>query len=406
MQFEFFLARKLIKGADGKHLLSRPAVLIAIITVMLGVAAMSLSVMIVGGFKKSISEKLTGFTAHLRISRFDMNNSFEGQPVERDTNFEKNALKIQGIKSVYPFAYKNGIIKTDEDVQGIVLKGIDSSFYNSSFQSSIVDGSLQLINTEGKQPVMISRRLSSMLNKKTGDELLVYFIQDPPRVRKMIITGVYDTGMEEFDKLYAFCSLQLIQKLNGWNSGQFTGYETEVNSFKEINTVKAGMDEIISPLWRAETIYDLFPQIFNWLQLIDVNTVIIITLIVAVAVINLIIVLLILILEQSFFTGVMKTIGANNAVLRKVFIILTGYILFIGMAAGNTLAGLMAFLQYKFKLITLPEDSYYMNVMPVSVNLSSLVLINAGILLIALLVLIIPSAIIRNINPVSVLRFD
>lgn len=406
MPLEFFLARKLIQGADGKHLLSRPAVIIAVSTVMLGVAAMALSVMIVGGFKKSISEKLTGFTAHLRISRFDMNSSFETQPIESDPEFERNVLKVKGVKSVYPFAYKNGIIKTDENVQGIVLKGIDSTFFNSSFLKSIADGKLQLATTDGKQPVMISRKLSAMLKKKTGDEFLVYFIQDPPRVRKMLITGVYDTGMEEFDKMYAFCSLSLIQKLNGWNTNQFTGYETEAGSFAEISRIKSALDEIILPLWHTETIYDLFPQVFNWLQLIDVNTIIIITLIVAVAVINMIIVLLILILEQTFFTGVMKTIGASNATLRKVFIIITGYILFIGMTAGNALAGLLALLQYKFKLITLPEDSYYMNVMPVSVNISSLFLINTGILAVALLVLIIPSAIIRNISPVSVLRID
>jgi len=406
MQLEFFIARKLIKGADGKNLLSRPAVIIAVITVMLGVAAIALSVMIVGGFKKSISEKLTGFTAHLRISRFDMNNSFETQPVERDITFEKKVRAVKGLKSIYPFAYKNGIIKTDEDVQGIVLKGVDSSFYNSSFQNSISDGGLQFFNSEGKQPVLISRRLSSMLNKKTDDELLVYFIQDPPRVRKMKITGIYDTGMEEFDKLYAFCNLSLIQKLNGWSQDQVTGYETEVNSFSQINRVKEGIETIIPPLWRAETIYDLFPQIFNWLHLIDVNTIIIITLIVAVAVINLIIVLLILILEQSFFTGVMKTIGASNASLRKVFILITGYILLIGMAAGNVLAGFLMFLQYRFKLITLPEDSYYMSVMSVSLSPASLLIINGGVLLVAMLILIIPSAIIRNINPVSVLRFD
>lgn len=406
MRLEFFLARKLITGADGKHLLSRPAVIIAIITVMLGVAAMALSVMIVGGFKENITGKLTGFTAHLRVSRFDMNNSFEARPIERDADFEEQILKIKSLKSVYPFAYKNGIIKTEDDVQGIVLKGIDSSFFNSNFQESIIDGSLHLETTEGKQPLMISRKLSNMFNKKTGDEMLVYFIQDPPRVRKMVITGVYDTGMEEFDKLYAFCSLSLIQKLNGWQPGLFTGYEMEADGFSEINSVKAGLDKIIPPLWKAETIYDLFPQIFNWLQLIDVNNIIIITLIVAVAVINLIIVLLILILEQSFFTGVMKTIGASDGQLRKVFIIITGYILFIGMAAGNVLSGLIAYLQFRFKLITLPEDSYYMSIMPVSINPASLLIINAGILVVALLVLIIPSALIRNISPVSVLRFD
>jgi lipoprotein-releasing system permease protein len=406
MLLEVFLARKLIIGADGKHLLSRPAVIIAVITVMLGVAAMSLSVMIVGGFKKNISEKLTGFSAHLLISRFDLNKSFEAVPIERDTAFEKNVLKLKGVRSVYPMAYKNGIIKTDDEVQGIVLKGVDATFYNSGFLQSMVDGKISLEPKTGKQPAIISRKLSSLLHKKTGDELLIYFIQDPPRVRKMLITGVYDTDMEEFDKLYVFCPLSMIQKLNGWNLNQFTGYETELTSFSEIGRIKADMNEWIPPTWRVESIYDLFPQIFNWLQLVDVNTIIIITLIVAVAVINLMIVLLILILEQSFFTGVLKTIGAGDAILRKVFILITGYILFIGMASGNLLAGLIAFLQYRFQWITLPEDSYYMSVMPVSFNPANLILINAGMVAVALLVLIIPSAIIRNIRPVSVLRFD
>jgi lipoprotein-releasing system permease protein len=406
MRLELFIARRLIKGADGKSLLSRPAVILAVITVMLGMAAMALSVMIVGGFKKNISEKLTGFTAHLRISRFDLNSSFEQEPIERDTAFERTASRIKGIKSLYPFAYKNGIIKTDSEVQGIVLKGIDSSFFNTNFQKSIIEGRLETHAVAGKQPVMISRKLSELLNKKTGDEMLLYFIQEPPRIRKMLITGVYDTGMEEFDRMFAFGSLELIQKLNGWNPENFTGYEIEASNYAGINKIKPILEKEIPPLWKVETVYDLFPQIFNWLQLVDVNTVIIVTLIIIIAVINLMIVLLILILEQSLFTGVMKVIGAGDTLVRKVFILMTGFILITGMAAGNLLSLLIAFLQLKFRFITLPEDSYYMRIMPVEIDPVALLMLNMLVILVAMLVLIIPSAIVRSISPASVLRFD
>jgi lipoprotein-releasing system permease protein len=406
MRLELFIARRLIKGADGKSLLSRPAVILAVITVMLGMAAMALSVMIVGGFKKNISEKLTGFTAHLRISRFDLNSSFEQEPIERDTAFERTASRIKGIKSLYPFAYKNGIIKTDSEVQGIVLKGIDSSFFNTNFQKSIIEGRLETHAVAGKQPVMISRKLSELLNKKTGDEMLLYFIQEPPRIRKMLITGVYDTGMEEFDRMFAFGSLELIQKLNGWNPENFTGYEIEASNYAGINKIKPILEKEIPPLWKVETVYDLFPQIFNWLQLVDVNTVIIVTLIIIIAVINLMIVLLILILEQSLFTGVMKVIGAGDTLIRKVFILMTGFILITGMAAGNLLSLLIAFLQLKFRFITLPEDSYYMRIMPVEIDPVALLMLNMLVILVAMLVLIIPSAIVRSISPASVLRFD
>lgn len=406
MRLELFIARRLIKGADGKSLLSRPAVILAVITVMLGMAAMALSVMIVGGFKKNISEKLTGFTAHLRISRFDLNSSFEQEPIERDTAFERTASRIKGIKSLYPFAYKNGIIKTDSEVQGIVLKGIDSSFFNTNFQKSIIEGRLETHAVAGKQPVMISRKLSELLNKKTGDEMLLYFIQEPPRIRKMLITGVYDTGMEEFDRMFAFGSLELIQKLNGWNPENFTGYEMEASNYAGINKIKPILEKEIPPLWKVETVYDLFPQIFNWLQLVDVNTVIIVTLIIIIAVINLMIVLLILILEQSLFTGVMKVIGAGDTLIRKVFILMTGFILITGMAAGNLLSLLIAFLQLKFRFITLPEDSYYMRIMPVEIDPVALLMLNMLVILVAMLVLIIPSAIVRSISPASVLRFD
>jgi lipoprotein-releasing system permease protein len=406
MRLELFIARRLIKGADGKSLLSRPAVILAVITVMLGMAAMALSVMIVGGFKKNISEKLTGFTAHLRISRFDLNSSFEQEPIERDTAFERTASRIKGIKSLYPFAYKNGIIKTDSEVQGIVLKGIDSSFFNTNFQKSIIEGRLETHAVAGKQPLMISRKLSELLNKKTGDEMLLYFIQEPPRIRKMFITGVYDTGMEEFDRMFAFGSLELIQKLNGWNPENFTGYEMEASNYAGINKIKPILEKEIPPLWKVETVYDLFPQIFNWLQLVDVNTVIIVTLIIIIAVINLMIVLLILILEQSLFTGVMKVIGAGDTLVRKVFILMTGFILITGMAAGNLLSLLIAFLQLKFRFITLPEDSYYMRIMPVEIDPVALLMLNMLVILVAMLVLIIPSAIVRSISPASVLRFD
>lgn len=406
MRLELFIARRLIKGADGKSLLSRPAVILAVITVMLGMAAMALSVMIVGGFKKNISEKLTGFTAHLRISRFDLNSSFEQEPIERDAAFERTVSRIKGIKSLYPFAYKNGIIKTDSEVQGIVLKGIDSSFFNTNFQKSIIEGRLETHAVAGKQPVMISRKLSELLNKKTGDEMLLYFIQEPPRIRKMLITGVYDTGMEEFDRMFAFGSLELIQKLNGWNPENFTGYEMEASNYAGINKIKPILEKEIPPLWKVETVYDLFPQIFNWLQLVDVNTVIIVTLIIIIAVINLMIVLLILILEQSLFTGVMKVIGAGDTLIRKVFILMTGFILITGMAAGNLLSLLIAFLQLKFRFITLPEDSYYMRIMPVEIDPVALLMLNMLVILVAMLVLIIPSAIVRSISPASVLRFD
>ncbi len=406
MKLEIYLASRLIKGTEGRHLFARPAVKIALLTIILGTVIMVLSLVIITGFKKNIAEKLTGFAAHFRFSRFDLNLSLESVPIQADSAFVSNVSKVPNLRAVYPFAFKNGIIKTDEEVQGIILKGIDSLFLSGSFHRYLIDGGFER-ETNQKEPfIVISRQLSTLLKKHTGDDLLVYFIQDPPRIRKMNITGIYDTGMEEFDRMYAFCDLSLIQRLNGWSPLEFTGYEIELHDMSDIEQVRKAIQPLAPPFWRLDSVYDLFPQIFNWLKLINVNGVILITLITAVVIINMIIILLILILDQTFFTGVMKTLGATDGSIRTVFILMTGFLLLTGMAAGNLIALILAFLQSRFGWIQLSPDSYYMEVVPVSFNPLLIAGLNAGVMIVALLVMIIPSAIIRTISPVEVLRFD
>jgi lipoprotein-releasing system permease protein len=406
MKLEIYLASRLIKGVEGRHLFARPAVKIALLTIILGTAIMVLSLVIIAGFKKNIVEKLTGFAAHFRLSRYDLNVSLESVPIQSDSAFVSSVRKMPALRAVYPFAFKNGIIKTDEEVQGIVLKGIDSLFFSGSFHRYLIEGNFDRDTNRRGPFIVISKQLSTLLKKSKGDDLLVYFIQDPPRIRKMNITGIYDTGMEEFDRMYAFCSLSLIQRLNGWSPQEFTGYEIELQDMSDMEQAQQEIQRLAPPLWRLDSVQELFPQIFNWLKLINVNGVILITLITAVVIINMIIILLILILDQTFFTGVMKTLGATDGSIRTVFILMTGFLLLTGMAAGNLIALLLAFLQSHFGWIKLSPDSYYMEVVPVSFHPVLMVGLNVGVLLVAMLVMIIPSAIIRNISPVEVLRFD
>ncbi|MCC6385083.1 MAG: ABC transporter permease [Bacteroidia bacterium] len=406
MRKEWFIARRLIKGADERGLLARPAVRIAVITLTLGMAAMALSVMIVGGFKKSITEKLTGFTAHIQLSSFDLTSSFESKPIELDSTFIKDSKKLEGIRAVYPYCNKNGIIKTENDVQGVVLKGYDTTFLNPVFLKSIVKGTFEQHPGKNTNPIVLSTRLASLLNKKVGDHLFIYFIQNPPRVRKMTITGLYDSVMEEFDHVYAFSSMGLFQQLNGWGKNQYSGYEIETVDFRKSTEIKSQLEGIVSPTWKVETTAELFPQIFSWLELINVNAIIIITLIVIVAITNLVITLLILILEQIFFIGVMKAMGSAETMIKRIFMLMAGYVLITGLIMGNVLAVLFAFFQQKYNWITLPEDSYYMTSMPMSIDFLQLLMLNAGVIVITMLVLIIPSVIIKRINPIVAIKFD
>ncbi len=385
----------------------KPVIVIAITGIALGVLAMLLSVMIVTGFRNEISSKVTGFMSHMRIHKFDSNNSFEDVPISKNAAFISSVKSIEGIKSIQPYAYKAGILKTKEEIQGIVLKGIDKDFDKSFFSEKMTAGKFPDLNDSTNQQVAISKTLSGKLNLKVGDSFLVFFIQQDKKVRKLIVSGIYNTGLnEDFDNIYILCNLDLIRKINNWEKDEIGGYEVNLSSLDLLDKVSKEVYQRVDYQTNVQTIRDIYPQIFNWLDLQNLNVIVIITLISLVAGITMISTLLILVLENSRQIGLLKALGAEDKLINITFRKVAASILLRGMMWGNILGLGLAFLQWKFHLIGLDESSYYISSVPVNFTLSGIAIINITTYVICMLMLLIPGKIISKINPIKVLRFD
>jgi lipoprotein-releasing system permease protein len=390
--------------------LSKPAVRVAIASVVLSIAVMIVSMAIVTGFQKEIRDKVIGFGAHIQISKYDSNSSLEAQPIDKKQNFYPAFDKVPGIRNIQVYATKAAIIKTDEQMEGVVLKGIGSDYDWSFFKNRIVDGTVFKINDSVKsKDVIISKLLASRLKLKTGDSIRMYFImkdQTQPKGRKLHISGIYETGLEEFDKVFVIGDIAQIQSLNKWNNNQIGGFEVILNDFKDLDKMSEFVYKNIGYDLNSKNIEELNPQIFDWLGLQDMNVIIILTLMIIVAAINMISTLLILILERTNMIGILKALGAKNGSIRRIFLYTSANLIGKGLFWGNLIAISLCLLQKQFGIITLPQESYYVSTVPINLDLLSIVLINAGTLLMCMLMLIIPSYIVTKISPVKAIRFS
>lgn len=406
MNFELYIARRIIFGSGDQQRISRPVVRLAILSVALGVAVMLIAVMVVTGFRNEIEKKVTGFNAHIRINNFDNNNSYEETPFDRDQPFYKLIKENPEVKNISAYATKAGIIKTASEIEGILLKGTGDDFNWDFFKDKIRSGKIFSLGESKSDSVLISANTARLLKLETGDPVIVYFIQKPPRVRKFFISGIYETGLEEFDNLYMLCDLRQIQQLNDWEPGQIAGYEVMLKDFSKVDAVAPVIYNQAGYHFNTQTIRELYPQIFNWLDLQNMNVYIIISLMVLVAGINMISTLLIMILENITMIGIFKSLGAADVSIRKIFLYMAAFLVGFGMLAGNFIALTLCFLQLKFGFMHLPQESYYVSVVPVNFSFAHLAAINAGTLVICLLMLIIPSSVVSRISPVKAIRFD
>lgn len=394
--------------SGGKGKLSGPVVRISIVSVALGLAVMILAIAIVTGFQQQIRDKITGFGAHIQIAKFDSNNSFEYAPVSMEQSFYPSLEKEYGVKHIQVFATKAGIVQTDNQIQGVVLKGVGKDFDWSFFRDKMVAGKPFTI-TAGTpcDSVIISQKLASTLNLKNGDPVRTYFIIDNQvRGRKFYISGIYNTGLEDFDKLYLFGDIAQIQKLNGWDSTQVSGFEVMVKRFDELQAITADVYKNIGYDLDARTIRELYPQLFDWLDLQDMNVVIILVLMILVSGIAMISTLLILILEKTRMIGILKALGAKNVSIRRIFLYQAVYIIGRGLFWGNIAGLLICIIQLQFGIFKLPEESYFMSTVPIHLSLWHLVLLNTGTIITCTAMLIIPSIVITRISPVKAIRLD
>jgi lipoprotein-releasing system permease protein len=404
MNTEYFLARK-IRKTKGKTF-SSSVINIGITSIAIGVAAIILSFSILLGFKDTIKEKLFSMSAHLQVSKITLNQSFEEAPFVNNAESEGLMAKNENIASINAIALKSALLKSDEEISGVLLKGIDEKYDWSKFESNIIKG--RHINPDSSnyaKEIILSSTLQKLLNVELEDDILIYFIQNPPRARKVKIVGIYDTVIEDIDKSYAIVDLNLIRRINGWKNNEIGHYEVFLNDFETLNASTQELYEFIPQDQQIHKITQLLPQFFDWFSLLDQNIFIVLFLIIVVASFNMVSVLLIMIMERTPMIGLLKSLGAKNGMIQKIFISNALLIIVKGLLIGNVIAISFCFLQEKFKLIPLDPENYYMSYVPVSWHWPIFLWVNLATVFLVGLIIILPTLSILRISPVKALKY-
>lgn len=380
---------------------------IAIIGIMLGLGVMILSVAVVKGFKQEIQTKIRGFSGDMQVIKYDNNNSYENSPFKNDPEFLSRAAKSGYISKVMPFATKPGIIRANDEIEGVVMKGVDKTYDWSFFKSVMESGTV--INfadsVAASKQILISKYTANRLKLKTGDDFIMYFVQEPLRKRKFTIAGIFDSGVDEVDKTFVVADLAIIKRLNNWKPDDIGGYEIRINNFDKLAIYAQSVTQILPINLRSYTVNETYPTIFEWLSLLDVNAQVMLVLMLLVAVINMISALLIMILERTTMIGMFKAFGATNWAIQKVFLYNATYLVGIGLLLGNLFSLGLGWFQYRTHFFKLDQASYYMKFVPIKFTLPDILILNAGTLVICMLVLIIPSMLVSRITPVRAIRF-
>ncbi len=367
---------------------------------------MIVSFAILEGFRNEIRDKIFSFGAHLQISKYDTNNSFEGAPISTATGINSTE-DIPGIAHIQSFARKTAIIKTDEEVLGVVVKGVDKGYDLSAMQQNLDEGKLIGFNdTASSMDVMLSRRIADKLRLKVGDEAIFYFIQNPPRARKLKVSGVFNTGLEEFDEVFVIGDLQLVRELNNWPDTLVGGVEILLKDFEQIDLVADQVFDQMNYDLQLEKITDRHAQLFDWLQLLRKNVVIFLVLIIFVATFNMVSTVFIMIIERINMIGVLKAVGATDAQIRQIFYFRGLSLTLKGMFWGNLIGLGFCVIQYYFEIIPLDPENYYMDTVPISWNFGIIVILNVITLLMTMLAILIPAAMVARIKPVRAIKFD
>lgn len=417
MNFPLFIARRIYSDHIGdQQKVSKPAIRIAVAGVAIGLAVMIISVCVVLGFKHTIRDKVVGFGSHIQVANFyTLQSSAIDQPIAIGDSMMNVLKKTEGVKHVQRFAMKQGILKTDNDFLGVMFKGVGPEFDSTFIHKSMVEGSIpHFSDQQSTNRILISKDMASKLRVKAGDRIFAYFIgEGGVRTRRFTISGVYQTNLAQYDKTTCFCDLYTARKLNGWTDDMVTGAELTVNDFKQLSTTA---NDIINRVNRTQdqygntfsskTIRELSPQIFSWLDLLDLNVWIILAIMTAVAVVTMISGLLIIILERTTMIGVLKALGARNSTVRHTFLWFAAFIIGKGLLIGDALALALILLQKFTGFAKLDPQTYYVDVVPVELDWTLIVALNVGTMLIALFVLIAPSYLVSHIHPAKSMRYE
>jgi lipoprotein-releasing system permease protein len=417
LSIERFIAKRIIFGSAGSNQLSRPIMKVSVLGIALGIALMILTVCVVTGFQKEIRNKLIGFGSHIQISNYDNNISDEPQPIDGKADFINDLKEIPQIKHIQIYATKSGIIKTKTDNEGVMLKGIGADHDWEFIGKSMKSGKPFTVSDTGlSKGIVISQLLADKLELKVDDKMVIYFltkridsadnISYEQRVKTFFISGIYDTGYEDLDKKLVLVDIRQIRKLNYWSEDQVGGFEIALNDYDNIDELGAEVNALAGQGYIAQTIKETNPTVFSWLDLQDMNAIIVITLMLLVGGINMISALLILILERTNMIGILKALGATNQSIQKIFLYNAMYLVGKGLFWGNILGIGIALLQQQFGVFTLDPKTYYVSVVPVELDVMNIILLNVGTLVSCVLMLLLPSFIVSKITPVKAIRFS
>ncbi len=404
LNLAFFIAKRLSFKAE--RTFSKLIVRIAILGITLGLCVMLLAIAIMKGFKTEIREKIRGFNGDIQILKYDLNSSYENSPFILEQQQLNQIKQLPQLAVVDAFATKPGIIKTHDEVEGVVFKGVDSTYHWGNFQKVLIQGKvLDFTKPNHQQQILISELVAKKLNLKVGDNFLMYFIQESLRKRKFEIVGIYRTGVEEVDKIFVIGDMDLVRRLNKWDDNQVGGYELRIKDFNQLDASSYDVGDELPTQLKAVSVTTNFPSIFEWLSLLDINAQVVLVLMLMVAIINMISALLIIILERTHMIGLLKALGESNWGIRKIFLYNAFYLVGFGMLMGNIFGLGLGYIQQQTHFFKLDEASYYMSFIPIQFEWLDIVLINIGTLVICLAVLIIPSMLVSKISPVKALSF-
>lgn len=414
MNLEYFIAKRLVSGKESKGYVSRSIVSITTFGISLSLAVMIISVSVVTGFKESISNKVIGFNGDIQIENFDSNTSFETNPISSNQPFLQKLKQINGINYFQKYAITAGILKKKEDNQGVVLKGVGKDYNWSFFKKNLIAGSIiNITDSAICNDILISKTIANLLKLKVGDDVAMFFVKDPPRARRFKISGIYETSMDELDKVYIIGDIRHVQALNNWESSQISGFEITIDDFKNIENAKNSVEALVGmnlqpdgSALKTQSIVEKYPQLFDWLGLVNMNVWIIIGLMLLVAGFNMISGLMVLILERTRMIGLLTALGARSISIRKIFIYQSGFLVLKGLLWGNIVGVSICLIQYFFHLVQLDQSSYFITYVPINLSIVNYLLLNLGTLVSIILMLVFPSLVISKISPDITLRYQ
>lgn len=415
MSFPLFLARKIYASDADKNMVSRPAVRIATLGVAVGLAVMIISVCVVLGFKHTIRDKVIGFGSHITVADYMTMQTAEQYPIQMGDSMMRVLRGIEGVKHVQRYALKQGILKTDDDFLGVMLKGVGPDYDSTFIHKNLIAGRIPLFSEKkSQQKLVISKTMADKLKLKCGDRVFAYFINNEGvRTRRFSIEGIYQTNLQQYDESVCLTDIYTVNKLNGWEPDQYSGAELTVNNFNNldetaqhiINKVNRTEDRY-GGTYSAQTVTEMNPQIFSWLDLMDLNVWMILALMVAVAGVTMISGLLIIILERTQMIGILKALGSRNRQIRHTFLWLAVFIISKGLFIGNILGLGLIILQHYTGLVKLEPSKYYVATVPVELNIPFIIALNVATLVICILVLIAPSYLISHIHPAKSISYE